>query len=117
MGSAPPLPCTQFWQVFHSEKSVKIILGRRAPLVREALFCTQFGQGKPLPKRTLLNPPAPPLPSPQGSAYYAMATFFAEMLSIFSKSDFDYGNGYFDNDNGPILLLDGSVMGIMVGIW
>ena len=43
-----------------------------------------------------------------------MATFFAEMLSIFSKSDFDHGNGYFDNDNGPTLLLDGSVMGIMV---
>ena len=36
------------------------------------------------------------------------------MLSIFSKSDFDHGNGYFDNDNGPTLLLDGSVMGIMV---
>ena len=44
-----------------------------------------------------------------------MATFFAEMLLIFSKSDFDYGNGYFDNDNGQTLFLDGIVMGIMVG--
>ena len=43
-----------------------------------------------------------------------MATFFAEMLSIFSKSDFDYGNRYFDNDNGQTLFLDGIVMGIMV---
>ena len=34
-----------------------------------------------------------------------MATFFAEMLLIFSKSDFDYGNGYFDNDNGQTLFL------------
>ena len=43
-----------------------------------------------------------------------MATFFAEMLSIFSKSDFDYGNRYFDNDNGQTLFLDGIVMGIVV---
>ena len=43
-----------------------------------------------------------------------MGAIFAENLSIFENSGFDFGNGYFDNDYGQTSFLDGILMDIMV---
>ena len=43
-----------------------------------------------------------------------MGAIFAENLSIFENSSFDFGNGYFDDYYGQTLFLDCILMDIML---
>ena len=43
-----------------------------------------------------------------------MGAIFAENLSIFENSGFDFGNGYFDDYYGQTLFLDCILMDIMI---
>ena len=43
-----------------------------------------------------------------------MEAIFAENLSIFKNSGFDFGNGNFDDYYGQTLFLDGILMDIMI---
>ena len=43
-----------------------------------------------------------------------MGAIFAENLSIFENSGFDFGNGYFNDYYGQILFLDGILIDIMI---
>ena len=52
-------------------------------------------------------------PPPQANGRFVGA-IFAENLSIFENSGFDFGNGYFDDYYGQTLFLDCILMDIMI---
>ena len=52
-------------------------------------------------------------PHPQANGRFVGA-IFAENLSIFENSGFDFGNGYFDDYYGQTLFLDCILMDIMI---
>ena len=52
-------------------------------------------------------------PPPQANGRFVGA-FFAENLSIFENSGFDFGNGYFDDYYDQTLFLDCILMDIMI---
>ena len=89
-------------------------LGTRVPLgiisaaaVREAPAQEKHGSNGLCPNSVSTPPP------PQANGRFVGA-IFAENLSIFENSGFDFGNGYFDNYYGQILFLDGILIDIMI---